>query len=471
MPNYDAVVNNGEVVFPDGTVRKAHIGIKDGVIADFSSSRLAGRNEIDADNLTVFPGVVDQHFHVFVGFGWETWENATRAAARGGITTVIKMPLDTPPTITVQELQESTARAESESYIDHAFLGGFVPDNPEELGKQAEAGVVGYKLFQDHTAPPGMYPGLTSGQQYEAFARIAKLGLTASIHSEDPFLIDVVSDNLRKAGRNDPAVWEDARPPVSELLGILRTVLLAKETGCRAVLAHVSIPLGVKAAKEAREEGHDVYVETCPHYLLLTKNHLAQDARLKYNPPSREKDEVEKMWRLLAEGYIHSIGSDHAPLKKDRSVNIWDMAPGAGNVVEIMLPLIATEAVFNRGLAISRIAEVLASNPARIFGLYPKKGCLGIGSDADMVLLDLKARERLNSRSLCYIDEEGKWSPYENWAIRAVPRMTILRGEIIMREGQMLVKPGFGQRLTVLGSSQSRYAGYTKGTAIDALKE
>jgi len=98
-------------------------------------------------------------------------------------------------------------------------------------------------------------------------------------------------------------------------------------------------------------------------------------------------------------------------------------------------------------------------------------GCLGIGSDADMVLLDLKARERLNSRSLCYIDEEGKWSPYENWAIRAVPRMTILRGEIIMREGQMLVKPGFGQRLTVLGSSQSRYAGYTKGTAIDALKE
>jgi allantoinase len=452
MPDYDLVVKNGDVVFSDGTVTKAHIGVKDGVIAAFSSSKLAGRNEIDANNLTVFPGVIDQHFHVFVGFGWETWENATRAAARGGITTVIKMPLDKPPTITVQELHKSRARAKKDAYIDHAFLGGFVPDDPEELGKQAEAGVVGYKLFQDHTAPPGMYPGLNSGQQYDAFVRIAKLGLTATVHSEDPFLIDVLSERLRKAGHNNPDVWEDARPPVSELLGILRTVLLAKEARCRTVVAHVSIPTGVNAVSEAREEGYDVYAETCPHYLLLTKDHLAQDARLKYNPPSREREAVEMMWKLLAQGYVHSIGSDHAPLKKNKSASIWDMAPGAGNAVEVMLPLIATEALFNRGLTISRIAEVLASNPAKIFGLYPKKGCLGIGSDADMVLLDLKAEERVNSQTLCYTDEQGKWSPYENWAVRVIPRMTILRGEVIMRDGEMLVRPGFGQPLTAVRS-------------------
>lgn len=449
MQTYDVVVKNGDVVFPDGSISNVNIGIKDGVIASFGTTRMEGENEIDASNLTVFPGAIDQHFHVFIGFEWETWENATKAAAKGGVTTVIKMPLDKPPTITVEELEKSMSRAKKNSYVDNAFFGGFIPENPEELNRQAEAGVVGYKLFQDHTAPPGMYPGLNSGEQYQAFLRIAKLGLTASVHSEDPFLIDAISENLSKAGRTDPALWDDARPPVSELLGILRTVLLAKETGCRTVVAHVSIPEGVAVSKKARDEGHKIFVETCPHYLLLTRDHLAQDARLKYNPPSRERRLVEEMWKLLAEGLIHSVGSDHAPLPKDKSNNIWDMAPGAGNAVEVMLPLIATEAVFNRGLPIGKVAELLAANPAKIFGLYPKKGCLAIGSDADMVFLDLKANEKIDSQQLCYIDDEDKWSPYEGWTIKAAPRMTLLRGEVIMKEGELLIEPGFGQHVSI----------------------
>ena len=448
MAVHDVVVNNGEVVFPNGDVVKSNLGISNGVVETIANSTLSGAKEIDATGLTVFPGTIDQHFHAFIGFNWETWENATKGAAKGGITTVIKMPLDSPPTITVEELRKSMDRAKNESYVDHAFYGGFIPDNPEETDRQAQAGVVGYKLFQDHTAPPGMYPGLNSGEQYRAFLRIAKLGLTASVHSEDPFLIDAISEDLKREGRTDPALWDDARPPVSELLGILRTVHLAKETGCRTVVAHVSIPEGVEAARKAREEGHQVFVETCPHYLLLTRDHLARDARLKYNPPSRRKELVEGMWKLLAQGHVHAVGTDHAPLPKDKNNNIWDMAPGAGNGVEVMLPLMVTEAVFNRGLPIGKAAQVLASNPAKIFGLYPKKGCLAVGSDADMVLLDLKAEEKIDGSQQCYIEGQEKWSPYDGWTVRAAPRMTILRGQVIMRDGEVLVEPGFGRRLT-----------------------
>lgn len=447
MKEYELAIQGGDVVFQDGIARKVDIGVADGRIAALSSRALCAATIIDAKNLTIIPGVIDQHFHVFVGFDWETWENATKAAVRGGVTTVIKMPLDKPPTLTVDELRKSMNRANESSYVDHAFLGGFIPDDPEELDKQAEEGVVGYKLFIDHTAPPGMYPGLNAGEQLEAFVRIAKRGRTASVHSEDPFIIDRISARLQREGREDPGVWEEARPVVSELAGITRTVLLAKEAHCRTVVAHVSIPSGVDVVAKARAEGYPIFVETCPHYLLLTKEDLNNDKRLKWNPPSREKKEVEKLWEMVSCGLVHAVGSDHAPLSKDLSANIWEMAPGGGNAVETMLSTVMTEAIFERGIPIERVVSLLSTNPAKIFGLYPQKGCIAIGSDADFVLLDMNSKRKLDAQELCYLRDEEKWSPFDGWTIKVVPKKTILRGKVVMEDGEILVKSGFGKCL------------------------
>jgi dihydroorotase-like cyclic amidohydrolase len=285
---------------------------------------------------------------------------------------------------------------------------------------------------------------VTAGQILDAMRRIKAEDRTVVVHSENAPIVDFETARLKAEGRNDVAAWDEARPWFSEVEAVQRVSLVAEVTGCRTVIAHVTAPQSVVAVREARQRGADVWVETCPHYLCLTLEEMAGDARLKWNPPSRDRASVDRLWQLLREGHIHTIGSDHAPLPKVPDADIWTQLPGAGNGLETMLSLVGTEALHNRGVSLGQLAALLSTTPARLFGLYPRKGRIRIGSDADFAVIETDGRRVLDAQELEYHDQP-KWSPFDGREVRVYPVYTVLRGRVIFAEGAVVGEPGYGE--------------------------
>jgi allantoinase len=446
MELHELALVNGRVVLPGG-VESVNIGMRGGKIATFTDGALDAEETLDVEGLTVLPGLVDEHFHVFRGYGWETYQGATRAAAKAGITSVVDMPLDRPPTLTRGALVEKLEAMRGDCYVDYAAFGGYLENDPDEMAAMAAAGAVAYKLFTGGVAPPGMYPGVTAGQILDAMRRAKREDLVVVVHCENAPIVDFETARLQAEGRTDPGVWDEARPWFGELEAVNRVSLLAKVTGCRTIIAHVSSPQSVLAVREARSGGADVWVETCPHYLCVTKEEMTADVRLKWNPPSRERRLVDELWRLLRDGHIHAIGSDHAPLPKVAGGDIWTQPPGAGNGLETMLPVIATEALYRRDVGLPRVADLLSTMPAKLFGLYPRKGTIALGSDADFAVVETEGRRTLDACELEYHEQE-RWSPFDGREVRVYPVYTIVRGRVVFAEGEVVGRPGYGEFLT-----------------------
>lgn len=439
MTTHELAIVGGDVLLPDGTIARLDVGVRDGRIATIAAGGIDADETLDATGLTVLPGLVDEHFHVFWGFGWETYAGATRAAAKGGITTVVDMPLDKPATVTADLLRTKLAAVGHECYVDYAAFGGAPSEDPDDIARLAGAGVSAIKLFTGGVAPPGMYPGADSGQILDVMRRARQEGLVVVVHCENAEIVDFETRRLQAEGRNDPAAWDEARPWYSELEAVQRVTLLAEVTGCRTVIAHVTAPQSVAYVRDARARGADVWIETCPHYLCVTLEDMAGDTRLKWNPPSRDRASVEMLWSLLADGHVHTVGSDHAPLAKTPGADIWSQLPGAGNGLEGMLPVTATEAR-KRGIGLARVAELLSSTPARVFGLYPRKGAIAIGSDADFCIVDTTTARRLDAQQMEYHEQE-RWSPFDRREVTVWPIYTLLRGSVVFAEGSIVGDP------------------------------
>jgi allantoinase len=444
---HDLALVNGCAVLPGGLVERVNIGVRDGKIATLTSSSLDAEETLDVEGLTILPGLVDEHFHVFRGYGWETYRGATRAAAKGGITSVVDMPLDKPPTLTAQALRDKLEAIGEDCYVDYAAFGGYLESDPDEVGAMAAAGAVAFKLFTGGVAPPGMYPGVTAGQMLDAMRRVKHEERTVVVHSENAPIVEFETARLKAEGRTDVAAWDEARPWFSELEAVQRVSLVAEVTACRTVIAHVTAPQSVAAVRAARRRGADVWVETCPHYLCLTLEDMAGDGRLKWNPPSRARDSVDELWRLLRRGHVHTIGSDHAPLPKDPDADIWTQLPGAGNGLETMLSVVGTEALHRRDVGLAQLVDLLSTTPARLFGLYPRKGTIRIGSDADFAVVETTGRRILDARDLEY-HEQPKWSPFDGREVRIYPVYTLVRGRVVVAEGTVVGEPGYGEFLT-----------------------
>jgi allantoinase len=446
MGQLDFVLTGGNVMLPDGRLAALNVGVRDGRIAVLSDGRLDAEESLDVKGLTVVPGLVDEHFHVFWGYGWETYQGATRAAAKGGVTTVVDMPLDNPATLTVERLREKLVHVQSECHVDYALFGGFPGEDPDEVAALAEAGVVALKLFTGGVAPPGMYPGADTGQILDGMRRAHAAGILVVLHCENAEIVDHETARLQVEGRSGADAWDEARPWYSEVEAVQRVALAAEVTGCRTVIAHVTSHQAVEAVRDARRRGGDVWVETCPHYLCLTTEDMAKDGRLKWNPPSRSPESVERLWQLLAEGHVHTIGTDHAPLPKTPNADVWTQLPGAGNGLEPLLPVVATEAL-RRGISLQRVIDLLSTAPSRVFGLYPRKGTIAVGADADFAVLETNGKRKLDAQELEYHEQE-KWSPYDGWEVTVWPVYTILRGRVIAAEGAVVGEPGYGELVT-----------------------
>jgi allantoinase len=443
MASYDLSIVNADVVLPGGEPARVDLGVSDGRIAAIAAGGIDAERTLDATGLVVLPGLVDEHFHVFRGYPWETYENATRAAIKGGVTSVVDMPLDDPPTLTAARLRDKLDAIADACHADYACFGGYLAEDPDEMARMAEAGASAFKLFTGGVAPPGMYPGVDDGQLLDALRRAAALGRTTTIHAENPDMVDFETARLQADGREDLGAWDDARPWFSEMAAAQTVALAAQVAGARAVIAHVSAPETVDALHDARRRGADVWVETCHHYLCTTREACEGDLRQKWNPPTRRAASVDLLWEQVRDGRIHTVGSDHAPLPKATDATVWTMPPGSGNGAEVMFPVFATQALHERDVTLGRIAELMSAVPARLFGLAPRKGAIRVGADADLTIVETNGRRVLDARDLEYHEGE-RWSPFDGMELRVFPVYTVLRGRIAFAEGEVLGAPGDG---------------------------
>lgn len=418
---YDLVVRGGAA--PD-------IAIDGEFIVATGRELPGGKHEINAANFAILPGLIDAHVH-FNDPGRADWEGAatgSRALAAGGGTLFVDMPLNSSPcTINAKGFAAKRAALEAASITDFALWGGIIPGNLEDLPELAGSGVVGFKAFMcnsgldefpradDHTLEAGM-------------REAARLNLPVAVHAESEEMTSALACRLISEGRHDIAAFLESRPVAAEVEAIRRAGDLARETGCKLHIVHISSGSGVAAALEARAKGTDISIETCPHYLFFSEDDLFRIGALaKCAPPLRNVEEREKLRRAAREGEIDIIGSDHSPCPpamKERAsfFEIWGGIPG----IQTTLP-----ALLDTGLSLERIAATMAANPARRFHL-PHRGHITPGNYADLALIDCQAATHVTGDSLLHLHRA---SPYAGHTLKGKVDQTIRRGETIFSGG------------------------------------
>jgi len=445
----DVVVIGGKIVSEFGILENVGIAIESGRIASIAcpSHLPSASTTIDASSKLVIPGVVDAHCHSQTpGFNMEDYEHVTAAAAAGGVTTLQDHPINIPPTTTAENMRLKLSIAQRESYVDFCLLGGVLPENLQEISRLAELGVTGYKAPMVELLPDTV-PKLSDGELFEAFQTISATSLRVGVHAENEQIISHLTKKLRKLGRRDPLAHIESRPPISEYEAVRRAVLLAREVGCKLHIFHLSIPEGAEAVRSAGNEGLDASCETCPHYLLLDSESMIQLAGLaKINPPLRDKTRIAKLWEALREGSINIVASDHAPFFKEEKMkeDVFEVPAGIPSV-QTMLPLMLSEGVGKGRLTMEKLTEILCSGPAKLFSIYPKKGVIRVGSDADIVVLDLKSEDTIRSDGMHY---KVGWTPYDGWKVKGRIEKTIVRGEVVAEKGEITGSKGHGEFVT-----------------------
>jgi allantoinase len=431
----------------DGAV--VDLTAQDGEITGVAPSLSAppGAETIDASGLLLAPGAIDPHVH-FNAPGarshWEGWPTGSAAAAAGGITTVVEMPLNaSPPTVDVAAFEAKAAAAGRSSLVDFGLWGGVIPGNRAELPGLAAAGVIGFKAFMS-TSGSEDFPASDDLTLYEAMSAIAELGLPLLLHAESDRITAELAARAASAGRVSVRDYLDSRPPVAETEAIARALELAARSGCRLHIVHVSTARGVELVQAARARGQDVSCEITAHHLILTdEDALALGAVAKCAPPLRPRAEVDALWSSLAADETLFVVSDHSPsppeLKhSDDFFGIWGGIAGIQQTVELILSEASASAHAPGGrVDLALTPRVLAGAAAERFGL-PSKGALEPGMDADLALIELHAGRTVRAEELL---DRHRLSPYVGRALSARVRTTVLRGQVVYREGRIAGAP------------------------------
>ncbi len=413
------------------------------------SPSIPAERTIDLDGKVLMAGWIDSHVH-FQEPGrphWEKYRKASKAAAAGGVTAFIDMPLDsTPSTVNRANLQLKRDTVKTETVVDYAQWAGLVDNNLDELDALHRAGVVGFKAFMVETGIED-FKRVDDDVLYEGLLRSREYGSVVGVHAENDALTRHLAEKLQAAGRKDRRAFLDSRPPETELEAIQRAALWAKATGGNLHVVHVTIAGGIDAVNHARQGGAHVTCETCPTYLFFDEDDfIRMGPILKAGPPVRARAEVERLWQRVLDGQVDVIGSDHSPStwaeKEIGMDDIW-LAWGGMCGVQTLLPVMITEGVLKRGLGLPALTRMVSANPARIFGLADK-GRIAPGMDADLTVIDLDGEWTVTPESLYY---ENQFSPYVGYTLKGKVLWTLVRGVVVFGEGKIQVQPGFGQLL------------------------
>ena len=398
---------------------------------------------IDATGLLAVPGMVDLHVHI--GEPGKTDKEdivtGTSAAAAGGVTTAVIMPNCVPP---VNSRESLIARADlfrRKSLVDFALLGGAGGESLDQIVEQADAGAVGYKSYV------GAYReerrGLIcqgTGDIYEVLSRVRETGRFVGYHCEDSGIIGRRVHHLVSQGRVDFRAYHESRPEFTEVLSTLPLMEVALQVGARLYLVHISSPRTLEFAELWREEGADVTIETCPHYLLFDEEDTARlGPYAVVAPPLRSRETVQRLWDVLNEGLIDTIATDHAPgTPEERALGQKNIFKAGGGLpaLETVWPTLMNEV--NKGrLTLEKLVFLLAENPARVARLYPRKGCLSPGSDADIVLMDQHEVHRLRAGEM-YTKHTDAATIFDGMEVKGRVKAVLQRGRVISRDGRLV---------------------------------
>ena len=450
---YDLLIKNGKVVTVESVI-EGNIAVKNGKISVIliKGEEPEAKKIIDAEGKYVFPGAIDTHAHLNdPGYTWrEDYEHGTAAAAVGGYTTVIDMPLQNEPAMTTAEIFDKKESIVSpNAYVDYCFWGGLIPDNFDDLKALDEKGCVAFKSFIGPVSPD--YSSLNYGQAYEAMEIIHSFDGRAGFHCEDYSMIKWQEQRMKKEGRLDWQGFLDSRPVAAEMLATVDMIELAKATGCKVHICHVSSPDVAQKIKEAQQEGYDITAETCSHYLSMTDKDVLENGPLfKCAPPLRSQEEVDRLWGYVEDGTFSGIASDHSPCsyaekyeeilgqKIENVFDVWGGISGIQSGVQVSF----YEGCIKRGISPSTLAKVMAENPAKTFGIYGKKGALKPGFDADIILIDPEKEWEITSDSLKYVN---KISAFVGMKGKGLPVCTIVRGEVVAQDGEIIDTKGYGK--------------------------
>jgi allantoinase len=452
------VVANG-TVSADYGVFAAHVVIEDGRVAALTrdESVLASADEVvDASGLFVLPGAIDPHAH-FEDPGHterEDFTTGTMAAAAGGFTTVFEHPLTYPPVTTTELYREKREMARGKAVVDFGLWGALTEPSLAHMRRQWDEGALGFKAFMPFSEPA--YPNVDDAQFLEGMGIAAELDALVLVHAENDAMVRAGIDRMQREGRTDPLAHHESRPPIVEEEAVQRAIFLAGHAGCRLQVVHVSSPGSAELVKRAKAAGRAVSMETCPHHLLLDLDDLVRLGPYgRCAPALRERALVERLWDSVLDGTADSLVSDHCAYTLVEKEAGWENIFAAPNGCQVMQETVATvfdEAVHRRGMGLDAFARFSATNAARRIGIYPRKGTVLPGSDADLALWDLDGEWAVDARSQQF--SKNPWSPFEGRRLRARPVRTLVRGETVYVNGEIAVAPGHGRFL----SSQDDYA-------------
>jgi allantoinase len=441
------VVRGTRIITPEG-IRPATIYVEHGRIARVGGvdDPASGNDVVDAGHLVVMPGLVDTHVHVNEPgrTDWEGFETATRAAAAGGVTTLLDMPLNSiPATTSVAALHDKARAARGKTWVDVGFIGGVVPDNASALGDLAREGVRAFKCFLVPSGVPE-FQHVTQPDLRDAMPILAELGVPLMVHAELPEVIEAAT---LEAAAGDPlkyATYLASRPPAAEHEAVALVIELAEITGARVHIVHVSSAQTAHMVSSARARGVRISAETCPHYLWFAADEVPDRAtEYKCAPPIRNRVDRDGLWSALSSGALQMIVSDHSPcppILKRRDVGDFFVAWGGIASLQLGSSVVWT-AMRERGLPIERLVEWMSAAPAALAGLEGRKGAIAPGYDADFALFDPDGALEPNEGMVLH---RHAVTPYLGVALRGTVEATYVRGTLAFdrRTGPARTPPG-----------------------------
>lgn len=440
-------------VVPDGI-----ISVRQGRIQGIHTPDeiIPAQQHLDMSGKLIFPGLVDGHVHALSNPG-EGIARATASAAAGGVTTIIEMPYDKAGAInTPERFSNKIDMVSREAFVDTAMLATLPKQaTPEMIDPLLRLGPCGIKLSIYETDPE-RFPRIDDDILWDILPVLAARGVVTGFHAENDRIIETLIARAKAAKDTDAKIHCRTRPPISESLAVGKLLEFSHYTKLPLHLYHVSHPRCLELAHWYRENGANISIETCPHYLALCEDDMDQLGSFgKINPPLRHKNSVDALWKALAEGLIDTVGSDHAPWSLEQKNNgnkedIFTSQSGAPGL-ESLFPVMYTEGVHRRGVPLPRLAAVLSENPARRFGLADRKGRIAPNLDADFTIVDPDSEWIFEATASL---SSAKWSPFAGMKMQGKIIRTIQRGKTIFVDGKLLAKQGDGHFLPVIHTEQ-----------------
>lgn len=408
----------------------------------------AADRELDAAGLYVLPGGIDVHTHLgrlrpFQGV--DDFRTGTRAAAAGGVTTICEYVIHPRDTSLASQVEQWLAQGREQSIVDfglHLHIGDPRPEVLNEMPALVEAGYTSFKVFMNRNFDSRVREYLT------ALERAGALGALTCIHCEDESIIGHLTDNLLGQGKTDVRYFAQSRPAFSEAVATARAVAFAEATGAPVYIVHLSSAAALEVTRRARARGLPVYVETRPIYLYLTRERFDQPGKEgnKYvgYPPLRDSEDVSALWDGLRNGDIQTVATDHVGLSFAPKAEPPDFSriPAGMSNLETLVPLLYSEGVAKGRISLPRFVELIATNPARLFGMFPRKGTIAIGSDADLVLFDPSVQVTIQAEQM---HSQADYDVYEGFTVQGWPKVVLSRGQVIFQDGRVVGRPGQGQ--------------------------